>query len=629
MNTQVKNFSLVRGAQSKIVVHLDEEIDTNSIQVYAGNDKCKCRHLVYHEVSRDEHSITLVSDPAPANTPSMPYQIFVKNTTTNTEWLVVSGNVSILPRYVGCDHEIELNPPLENEIIDVDFEVVFSKADLEEAVKLAQDAAACAENQAYCASVHSATSRVYSENARTFAWDAGSSANEAKTYATQAGSAKDNACSAAGSSYSWSQTALTYKNQSCNASATANASMAQACAARSNSCTAAGRSCNYSNTARDYAACTVNLHQSVQSLKQQTCQYKQTTCGYLDEVTGIAATKQDKLTAGTNISITKVGEDTYICATGGGEGDVKLDADNEFTGFNYFNNDNGIALLSSGNCNHLYNNNGLLYWGTDQVLTSGDRTSTPSAGSNNVITSGGVYAHTSNNGIHVTSAQKTSWNNHVSSTDVHVTTADKTKWNNHANDSGIHLGTGEKEFILNRIRMDGALTFRTQAGTNRGNHQWLTLDKKWVVPGMLTHVGIGKRDTSGTVVNNVYLMVFQMAEGGNPLSPSSWPYIGTSTNSVTADYGTGKLGWDFNDVELAGNRPIAFKFTQNPNQTTWSPHTTIGLRLGPTVTGDCTYVEGQAGKWAPSCTQMTTMVNTFEYYKELEVRVKALEDRNN
>lgn len=361
MNTQVKNFSIVKGAQSRIVVRFNDDVDIDSIEVYGGNDKCKCRQLIYHEIRRDEHSITLLSNPAPGNCPYLPYQVFIRETTTNVEWLVLTGQVSIISRYVGCEHEIEINPPIEDEILSVDVEIVYSKADLDDAVRRAMEAAACAENQAYCASVHSATARVWSENAQGFAWDAGSSANAASN-------AKTCACAAANA-------ASTAKMGACNAANTAQSAVNTIDQLKTQTCQYKQQACQY---------------------KEQACQYKQTTCTYLDEVTGIAATKQDKLTwdskptsgstnpvqsdgiykclesrektlvAGTNISLTRLGNTTRIDASGG---DVTSEGNNCFSGINTFNNS---VYFNEDNCSCSQpainiNEGGRISWGGAEI----------------------------------------------------------------------------------------------------------------------------------------------------------------------------------------------------------------------------------------------------------------------
>lgn len=676
MTTVQKNFTITEGARNRLIVRLPEDVSASDYTVYAGNDKCKCRHLKYEVASVGEHHITLLSEPASPDG-TIPYQIFIKDNNTDVEWLLASGNIIVIKRMVGIPgisgewidapidgHDTEVEAPLDEQIIDIDVEITYTKEDLDEAVRKAIEAkeAACTYKTQACQAAGAA--ELYAGNASSAAAVACGASSTAHTWANSASSWANCASNYADSAYSWASKAceykdqtLSYKNQACcykkkaceySASAQTSASqadtaMTHACSARTAACSAAGsaytwatnastsageacnaannaaaskgeaccykkKACTYSTQASSSATLASVYSSSAGSYKSQTCCYKKKACEYLDEMTGIAATKQDKLTAGTNISITKVGDDTYICATGGGgEGDVKLDADNEFTGFNYFKNDGGIALLSGGDCNHLYNNNGPLYWGSDQVLTSADRTATPSSGSNNVITAGGVYTHTSNNNIHVTSTDKTAWNNHI-------------------NDSGKHVTPDEKTLVLDYVRTNMDLMIRTVPGTNRGGYSWLTLDQKFVTAGLLTNARVMKRDTSGTVVNCVYLMIFQMQEGGNPLSPKTWQYMGTSKNAVTADYGTGYNSWDFDNLELAGNMPVAFKFTTNKDQTVWAPDTSIGVRVAPKVDGDCSYMGGGTA-WTAAGTSMTTLVNTLAYYKSLEARVKALEDK--
>lgn len=411
MNTQVKNFTIVEGSRSRMVVHMDESLDLDAFEVYAGNERCKCRMLKYHEVSKADHTITLISDPAPSNVQSIPYQIFIKDTITNLEWLVVSGNISIITRYVGepGDSAIEINPPLGEEVIDIDVEVTYTKADLDEAVRQAREAAdrayawaegdpgSSGESAYHWASIaevaaQSVTTKV--TEACAAASTAGTAASDAETSRSQADTAKTNACAAAGMSaqnahlacgyattastkatcaYNWAACAM---NQAGAASASAVTARTWACSAVNAANTAAGSAkaacdfasdadgyatlagqyancaqhyvrdaCNYANCAQRYANCAEShmlraceyannaegyMYQactyadSAANSAYRACDYMQTACGaastscsaaraaseasckaacymhktcaYLDEVTGIAATKQDLLT---------------------------------------------------------------------------------------------------------------------------------------------------------------------------------------------------------------------------------------------------------------------------------------------------------------------------------------------
>lgn len=397
MNTVQKNFTIVEGSRSRMIVHMDESLDLDTFEVYAGNDKCKCRMLKYHEVSKADHIITLISDPAPSNVQSIPYQIFIKDTTTNIEWLVVSGNISIITRYVGepGDSTIEINPPLDEEVIDIDVEVTYTKADLDEAVRQAREAAvrayAWAEgepgSEGYSAfhwasvaeqTVQDVTAKV--TEACNAASAARNAAGAAEVYVVQANMAKTSACAAAGRSaqavqitstfarcatdqahnackyascaatyantasakatcaYNWavcsmnqagaaSASAVTAHTWACNAITAANTASNSASAAcnfasdASGHATLAGQyancaqgyvrdACNYANYARSYANCAegymfqaCTYADSAASSAYRACEYSckaacymHKTCAYLDEVTGIAATKQDLLT---------------------------------------------------------------------------------------------------------------------------------------------------------------------------------------------------------------------------------------------------------------------------------------------------------------------------------------------
>lgn len=55
-------------------------------------------------------------------------------------------------------------------------------------------------------------------------------------------------------------------------------------------------------------------------------------------------------------------------------------------------------------------------------------------------------AHAADATIHVTSGDKSGWNNHAANADIHVTSADKNKWNSHVDDEDIHVTVENKEF---------------------------------------------------------------------------------------------------------------------------------------------------------------------------------------
>lgn len=286
MNTVQKNFTLTEGSRSRIVVNLPKDVDPNNYEILAGNDKCKFRHLIYETVEYGDHFISIISEPAPPAGYPLPYQLFVKDKVSNVEWLLVSGQVTILQRIVGAygTASEEITAPLNEQIIEVNINFTYSKEDLDEAVQRALEAA---ENAEFWAN-------------KSMAWaegDPGSTSHSSKY---------------------WSNLA---------------------------------------------------------------CLYKQQTCEYLDEVTGIAASKQDKLTAGRNIVITKSGDDTFICALGGGTGggDVYTDRSNNFLECNVF--DANVSLKSGAEIPYcasdfrsqykLTNYCGNLYWGCSKLNDQG------------------------------------------------------------------------------------------------------------------------------------------------------------------------------------------------------------------------------------------------------------------
>lgn len=285
MNTVQKNFTLTEGSRSRIVVNLPKDVDPNNYEILAGNDKCKFRHLIYETVEYGDHFISIISEPAPPAGYPLPYQLFVKDKVSNVEWLLVSGQVTILQRIVGAygTASEEITAPLNEQIIEVNINFTYSKEDLDEAVQRALEAAEDAEFWAN----------------KSMAWaegDPGSTSHSSKY---------------------WSNLA---------------------------------------------------------------CLYKQQTCEYRDEVTGIAASKQDKLTAGRNIVITKSGDNTYICATGSeGGGDVYTNECNHFFRENIF--DTHIELRGGAKFPYcasdyreeykLTNYCGNLYWGCSKLNDQG------------------------------------------------------------------------------------------------------------------------------------------------------------------------------------------------------------------------------------------------------------------
>lgn len=55
-----------------------------------------------------------------------------------------------------------------------------------------------------------------------------------------------------------------------------------------------------------------------------------------------------------------------------------------------------------------------------------------------------VLQHIVNSVIHITSAERTSWNNHLSDTTKHITSTDSTNWNGHIADTTKHITAAER-----------------------------------------------------------------------------------------------------------------------------------------------------------------------------------------
>lgn len=97
--------------------------------------------------------------------------------------------------------------------------------------------------------------------------------------------------------------------------------------------------------------------------------------------------------------------------------------------------------------------------------------------------------HVDNNGLHVTSADKTNWNDnitdlntHVNNNDIHVTASDKTDWNDavtdlsdHVNDMDIHSRETFKNKLINGcFRISQRSDSVTQSS---GSHDYRTVDR--------------------------------------------------------------------------------------------------------------------------------------------------------
>lgn len=316
MNTVQKNFTLTEGARSRITVRLPEDVDPNNYEVYAGNDRCKCRHLVYGDPSVGEHSISLISEPAPQGCP-IPYQIFIKDKTTDVEWLVVSGQVTVLNRYIGIPgisteqfpapidgHDMEVEAPVAEETIEINVEVTYTQADLDEAVRQARQAAAwsCAYKNESCAAsamascymteaqsaktsacAAASTAMGWSECANTAANTAHSWADCALAQAGIAGQERTSACSAAATAITYSDCASNAMSAACTAADTAGIYKGQACGYSTcaiNQATLAGASRDAACSAAGYSF----------AWKQESCAAASTSCTYADAASTSAST---------------------------------------------------------------------------------------------------------------------------------------------------------------------------------------------------------------------------------------------------------------------------------------------------------------------------------------------------
>lgn len=204
MNTKVQNFSLVEGSRSRIVIKLPDGADPYSYTVTAGNDRCQQRHLQYEVDSISDHTITMLSEPAPSCM-TIPYQLFITDNNSHVEWFVISGNVTVIRRLVGGANteSQDIEPPLSEQVLELNVTLEYSKADLDEAVALALGAASNAQQSAVDAGSsaesawgYAACAHHWADVAESYTHDIGSAAERAVTAADRACLASGNAAAA-------------------------------------------------------------------------------------------------------------------------------------------------------------------------------------------------------------------------------------------------------------------------------------------------------------------------------------------------------------------------------------------------------------------------------------------------
>lgn len=289
MLTKTHNFSLVQGQKSRMVIILPEGTDAYDYEVYAGNNQCPCAHMSYEVESIIGNRITMLSEPAP-DCITLPYQLFIRDKSTNVEWLVVAGNISVVKRCIGqsSTNAQEIPAPINEELNVYTVEITYNKHDLDEAVRIARTSAIAALQAASdagsaareiigyigCAKTwaigepsepEEGSSKYWAGVSQSYAWDLGTAVNQAKQAACDARGAADTATCAVSSACGFANDAKEYKEAACNYSVqacqykneAAQASNA-ACTAREATCTAAGTVCGLVSTVAGYknAACT-------------------------------------------------------------------------------------------------------------------------------------------------------------------------------------------------------------------------------------------------------------------------------------------------------------------------------------------------------------------------------------
>ena len=305
MLTKTHNFSLVQGQKSRMVIILPEGTDAYDYEVYAGNNQCPCAHMAYEVESIIGNRITMLSEPAP-DCITLPYQLFIRDKSTNVEWLVVAGNISVVKRCIGqsSTNAQEIPAPINEELNVYTVEITYNKHDLDEAVRIARTSAIAALQAASdagsaareiigyigCAKTwaigepsepEEGSSKYWAGVSQSYAWDLGTAVNQAKQAACDALNAAANATDSARYACEFADDAKGYKEAACNYSVqacqykneAAQASSA-ACTAREAACNAAGTVCDLVSTAAGYknAACSAALNAS--EWAACACRYK-------------------------------------------------------------------------------------------------------------------------------------------------------------------------------------------------------------------------------------------------------------------------------------------------------------------------------------------------------------------
>lgn len=115
------------------------------------------------------------------------------------------------------------------------------------------------------------------------------------------------------------------------------------------------------------------------------------------------------------------------------------------------------------------------------------------------------------------------------------------------------------------MKPEGSLLGNTEWLWTKINGKFFTEERK------VKSISILTRDDAKT--NNAYLAVFQRQANSTSMDATTWEFKGISINVPTYVADT-YIEWDYSNLTLAANRPVALMATTNPNITSWSSNDT-------------------------------------------------------
>ena len=146
-----------------------------------------------------------------------------------------------------------------------------------------------------------------------------------------------------------------------------------------------------------------------------------------------------------------------------------------------------------------------------------------------------LTAHTGNTTIHVTAADKQAWDGHVADTTIHVTSADKQAWNGHVADTVKHVTAEDKakwDAVTSKAD-DSAVVHNTGNETIDGNKSLLKnlkIKNKDVTRGSTT--GSSSRSITFTDVGDNTLAIFSVGKVSNGSTAIGFRVDTTDNNDV-------------------------------------------------------------------------------------------------